>query len=235
MALPLYLAMTAEEMATANPLPPLGAAMTCHFSLYGKALEGMPSTLPEGWMVVLNDRVPVWKHDPEQVAQQLMDLSPAGVLLDFQRQADPAGAAMVKALAETLTCPVGVSQQWVDGLNCPVLVSPLPLTCSVSTHLAPWAGREIWLDVSTWGEKITVTAEGSTAASLPSVSTEGICHREEKLYCHYGTEVFSDRAEFTLYRTGEDIAALLVEAEALGVTRAVGLWSELKDIAKPSP
>lgn len=235
MALPLYLAMTEEEMAYADSLPALGAAMTCHFALYGTGLEALPSSLPEGWMVVLNDRVPVWNHDPGLVARQLMDLSPAGVLLDFQRQADSLGAAMVKGLAEQLVCPVGVSQLWADNLDCPVLVSPLPLTVSLSAHLSPWDGREIWLDVSSWGEKITVTTEGSTATSLPVFSTEGICHREEKLHCHYRTEVFEDRAEFTLYRTAEDIAALLVEAEELGVTRIFGLWSELKGIASPPP
>ena len=229
MALPLYLAMTAEEMATADPLPSLGAAMTCYFSLYGQGLEGLPESLPEGWMIVLTDRVPVWNHDSDLITQQLMDLAPAGILLDFQRPPDPLGIAMAKALAEKLNCPVGVSQPIAEGLSCPVFVTPIPLTHSLSSHLSPWAGREIWLDISSWGEKITVTAEGSTTTSLSVFSTEGICHREDKLHCHYITQVFDDRAEFILYRTAEDTAALLVEAEDHGITRAIGLWSELKD------
>ena len=35
---------------------------------------------------------------------------------------------------------------------------------------------------------------------------------------------------FTLFRTPEDLDALLTEGEALGVTRAVGLYQELHGI-----
>lgn len=224
MALPLYLAMTAEEMAATHPLPSLGAAMTCHFSLYGKALEGLPECLPEGWMVALNDRVPIWHHEPKEVADQLRVLSPGAVLLDFQQSEK--NTAFLQALLEALPCPAAVSQRWGQELDCPIFLEPVPPSRPLQTHLAPWKGRQIWLDISAWGEKITVTEADSITTPLPSFSTEGICHREEKLHCHYRTEVFEDRAEFTLFRTEEDIAALLVEAEDHGVTRAIGLWSE---------
>lgn len=230
MALPLYLAMTAEEMACTDPLPALGAAMTCHFSLYGKGLEGLPLGLPTGWMVVLNDRVPIWNHDPELVAGQLSELSPKAVLLDFQQTSTTKSARFLQALVEALPCPAAVSSGWCGSLDCPVFLEPVPPSRSLQNYLASWEGREIWLDVSAWGEKITVTTEGSTISSLPSIPTEAPCHREEKLLCHYRTEVFADRAEFSLFRTSADMNVLLVEAEALGVTRAVGLWNELKDL-----
>ena len=44
MALPLHLAMTAEEFNTC-PLPALPAYMACHFSAYGKGLQDLPQAL----------------------------------------------------------------------------------------------------------------------------------------------------------------------------------------------
>lgn len=229
MALPLYLAMTAEEMAYADPLPGLGASMSCHFSLYGSGLEGIPTKLPAGWMMVLSDRVPVWNHDPKLVTAQLQEAEPALVLLDFQGDHSSRVNAIIESIL-TLPCPVAVSQRWEQDFSCPVFLEPVPPSQSLTSYLAPWEGRDVWLDISTWGEKITVTKDGSTISPLPTTAKDGPCHREEKLRCHYQTKIFADRAEFSLFRTQEDIAALLAEAEALGVTRAVGLWTELQGL-----
>lgn len=171
MALPLYLAMTAEEMACPEPLPGLGASMACHFSLYGTGLEGLPPSLPTGWMVVLSDRVPIWHHDPKLVAAQLSEIAPQAVLLDFQQSVK--NLRFLQSLLEALPCPTAVSQNWGSEFTCPVFLEPVPPSRSLQDHLTPWADREIWLDVSSWGEKITVTTEGSTFSPLPSVSTEG--------------------------------------------------------------
>lgn len=55
-------------------------------------------------------------------------------------------------------------------------------------------------------------------------------HRDEKLHCHYQIHTDADSARFTLFHTPEDLDALLTEGEALGVTRAVGLYQELHGI-----
>ena len=55
-------------------------------------------------------------------------------------------------------------------------------------------------------------------------------HRDEKLHCHYQIHTDADSARFTLFRTPEDLDELLIEGEALGVTRAVGLYQELHGI-----
>lgn len=226
MALPLYLAMTKEEMAVCDPLPEQGVYMACHFSPYGTGLENLPDMLPEGWLLMVNDRIPVWDHEPERIADQLLSFQPDGLLLDFQRPGCSRTAAIVQKILEALPCPIAVSEVYARELSCPVFLSPPPLHQLLSEHIAPWEGREVWLDFAMDAEAITVNAKGTQYSSLPRQKAEKACHREEKLHCHYETEVFPDRAVFTLVRTKEDITDLLAEAEKSGITRAVGLYQE---------
>ena len=51
---------------------------------------------------------------------------------------------------------------------------------------------------------------------------------DERIHCHYDVEVLSDRAVFTICRYKEDLAALVEEAENLGVLGCVGLYHELQ-------
>lgn len=226
MALPLYLAMTKEEMANCDPLPEQGVYMACHFSLYGTGLCNIPETLPPGWILMVNDRIPIWRHDPNIIAAQLMEAAPEALLLDFQQADQPQALAIAEKILETLPCPTALSEGYARELSCPVFLCPPPLHQPLSEHIAPWQGRDIWLDLAMDAEQITVTKEGSHYSPLPRFSPEGICHRDSKLHCSYLTEVFPDRAEFTLTRTKEDILDLLTDAEELGITRAIGLYQE---------
>ena len=72
MGLPLYLAMTGGEISGAREVPH-PAWMACHFSPYGQALTNIPRELPEGAMLILNDRVPCQGHSPALAAQQLAE------------------------------------------------------------------------------------------------------------------------------------------------------------------
>ena len=74
MVLPLYLAMTAAEMYAVSSLPEKVAWMACHFSCYGTQLSNCPDSLPEGSMLIVNDRTPPAKHDPQRIIQQLTQL-----------------------------------------------------------------------------------------------------------------------------------------------------------------
>lgn len=232
MAIPLYLAMTAAETAT-GPLPENMAYMACHFASYGQGLSNLPSRLPPGALLILNDRVPVWQHDPQTVARQLLAaveaLSCSAVLLDLQRPGVSQTKAIVSAVTDTLPCPVGVSQHYAQALSGPVFLSAPPPDTPPERHIAPWAGREIWLEAALETLQITVTVAGSTVTGLPYRIPSEPCHRDGEACCRYHMELFDDRAVFTVSRTAADLAPLFEKVEALGVTKAVGLYQQLND------
>lgn len=230
MALPLYLAMTAAEMQENTPLPSNFAYMACHFSPYGTGLSNLPPWLPENSMLILNDRTPICGHDPALICSQLSDIIEqwqcSGLLLDFQRPGCEETAILAKHLVAVLPCPVGLSALYAESASCPVLLPPPPLDEPLECHLAPWSGREIWLEAALDGLRLTLTAEGCKATPIPFPALSG-GFVEEQLHCHYQIQTYADRAEFILYRTLEDLNALLEEAESLGVNAAIGLWQEL--------
>ena len=234
MAIAPFLAMTAAEIR-ANPhiTGPIGW-MACHFSPYGTGLSNLPEQLPEGSLLILNDRTPWWCHDPEKILDQLEErlrsLSCWGLLLDFQRPGVDQVADLVRLLATKLDYPVGITETYAPDLKCPVFLPPVPLQLSVQEHLAPWQGREIWLEAAGDGACVMVTPEGSHTTPLLPREFPQAGFQEDALHLHYITRVAEDRAEFTLWRTGEDIAAILEEAEHYGVTAAVGLWQELSGL-----
>lgn len=230
MALPLYLAMTAAEMGGNVPLPQKLAYMACHFSPYGTGLSNLPSSLPPGSMLILNDRIPVCGHDKHLIANQLADLtdncSCECILLDFQRPDVKETAELAELIVQSLSCPVGVSMRFAEKLDCPVFLPPVPPDIPIWAYLSPWEGREVWLEAALDGQVITVLESGSSTVPLfPWEHPEG-GQQDAALHCRYLIHM-DDDVRFTLFRTPEDLDALLAEAEALGVTRAVGLWQEL--------
>ena len=129
MVCPLYLALTAAEFQHMPQFPPNTAWMACHFSPYGDGLSNIPDALPAGCMLMVNDWLPVRKHSPERVAQQLKDtvehLAISRVLLDFQRPGNKETVAIVKRVLETLPCPVGMALPYARK-GFPVLLPPVP-------------------------------------------------------------------------------------------------------------
>ena len=232
MVLPLYLARTNAELFAEPPLPGRMAYMACSFSPYTLGLSGIPSALPEGSMLILNDRMSCQGHSPDLVASQLQEavehLDCESVLIDFQRPQSPEADAIVRKIVRSLPCPVAVTEEFAANLDCPVFLSPAPLHIPLVDHLAPWQGREIWLEAALGQAEILVTTDGITAAAQfpPEGLTDGFY--EETLCCHYHTKVEPDSIGFTLFDTIESLEKKLELAHALGVTRAVGLWQELK-------
>lgn len=226
-----YLALTAAEFRRCPALPEKCAWMACHFSPYGTGLTNLPKALPEGSLLILNDRTPVRGHDPRQILdtlrQAVEEFRCAGVLLDLQRPGCPDTAAIAKTLL-ALPCPVCVSEMYAQGLECPVFLPPVPLLRTVEEYIAGWKGREIWLEAARNGAVITVTAEGSRVSPLPVDAEIELPHYDGTLFCHYRILPFSDKAVFTLRRTESDLDALLEKAASLGITNTVGLWQELK-------
>ena len=231
MAFPLYLACTAAEFSNPDSLPAHPAWMACHFSGYSTGLSNLPTFLPAGSMLILNDRVPACGHDPNVISAQLRELAealnPACILLDFQRPENSDTARIAAALADFPVCPLVVSELYAKELRCPVFLSPPPADCRLKDWLAPWQGRELWLEAALDSTLITVTETGSFRRTETYSQPPADCFRETALHCRYRIRVTEDSVRFHLFRTQEDLKALLQEAETLGVTGAAGLYQEL--------
>ena len=230
MALPLYLAMTAAEISRATVLPNNCAYMACHFSPYGTGLSNFPQELPENALLIVNDRTPVQGHDPILIAEQLVQMAEdwkvSGILLDFQRPAQTETDRIAKAILAALPCPVGICEHYARELDCPVFLPPPPPDSSLNQYISHWHGRELWLEVALDSKAILITEEGSQSPPAPA-DLPFFPYRDSRLHCSYHINAQPDQVLFTLRRTAEDLGDLLTEAEALGVTRAVGLFQEL--------
>lgn len=225
-----YLAMTCGEMKGKTVFPAHMAWMACHFSPSGKGVSNLPSWLPPGSVLILDDSTPVAEHDAHVVAETLGSclerLQCTALLLDFQRVGNAKAGELAKYLCQSLPCPVVVSEGYADRLECAVFVPPVPTDETMAARLARWQGREIWLDTTMEGTEICLTAQGAKAASLPPWEQPAEGFADKRLHCHYRISMDGDRAVFTLWRTISDILAQLGEAEKLGVIAAVGLYQE---------
>lgn len=231
MPLPIYLAMTAAELRQNQPKSNEIAWMACHFSPYGTGLSNCPNDLPPGAMLILNDRTPVCGHDPALVAEQMKELVEclgcSRVLLDLQRPGEADTAAIVEAVLAALPCPVGVSECYGKTLSCPVFLPPVPLLMTPEAYLAPWKGREIWLEIAPSAGNYKITEQGCQQFPI-SYGDKRIIHKEEKLHCQYSIEACEDAVVFSIERSWDDLQSLRIGAEALGVTCLIGLFQEFK-------
>ena len=96
----------------------------------------------------------------------------------------------------------------------------------MTSRLARWRGREIWLDTTMEGLELVLTEEGANSTPLPHQTFPDCGLDDGALHCHYRISQQENSAVFTLWRTRSDICAQLEEAEAIGVTAAVGLYQE---------
>lgn len=181
-------------------------------------------------MLILNDRTPVCGHDPDLVAAQLKELaeqlSCSRVLLDLQRAGDKLTERIVEAALSALPCPVGVSECYGKELTCPVFLPPVPLLLSPQAYLAPWKGREIWLEIAPDASNYCLTEQG--CRQLPFFPMDKrIIHKEAELCCQYSMEMDEDSAVFSVERSRDDLHSLSLAAEELGVSCLVGLYQEL--------
>lgn len=234
MAMQQFLAMTGAEILEKEVLPSKVAWMACHFSPYATGLSNIPRNLPAGSMVIVNDRTPVCGHDPELIAEQLRFMADniccSGILLDFQRPNVPESAVIAQAILDKMSCPVGITECYAQTLDCPVFLAPIPHHLPPEEYLSPWQGREIWLETALDGTQITVTETGSSYTPLPFPEPAKLSHQDDELHCHYDIAVENDLIRFHLYRKPDDLLPLLTAAEKFGVTRAVGLYQEWKNI-----
>lgn len=225
-----YLAMTAAEMAGNSAFPRHAAWMACHFSPSGVGLSNLPNWLPPGCLLILDDSTPIHDHAPERIASELSGCMEkfqcAGLLLDFQRPGEAQTRELTAHLCEALPSPVVVSDVYAEELDCPVFLSPVAPDEAMASRLARWQGREVWLDTTMEGLEIVLTEKGAKSTPLPHQKYPDCGLEDRLLHCHYRISLSENSAAFTLWRTKSDISAQLEEAEALGVTAAVGLYQE---------
>ncbi len=238
MAIRRYLAMTAAEIGKISEDWESLAWMACHFSPYGRGLSNLPRALPAQSLLIVDDITPIHGHDPEIIGAQLTDcaeqLGCSAVLLDFQRSGYEENGILAKHLSQVLPCPVGVSEAYAVGLDCAVFLPPVPCHTPLTEYLAPWEGREIWLDMALDGVVLTVKENGTEHIPMPYPNLSAAGFAEEKLHCHYKIEKRKDAVVFTLWRTLGDLEALLEDAGGMGVAVAVGLYQELGELKKNS-
>lgn len=230
MAIPQYLAMTAAEMQNCPRFPAHIGWMACHFSPYGTGLSNLPQSLPEDSLLILNDRTPIFHHDPVRIAEELAACIEAfrcrGLLLDFQRPGNEELSVLVQTLQPSLPCPVAVSDLYAADAECAVFLPPVPLHLPLGEYISPWQNREIWLEMAPDCETITITEQGALfTGDNPEEIREG-GFADETLHCHYQISTEEDQIRFQLHRSREDLEALAAEAEAYGVTNAVGLYQQ---------
>lgn len=226
-----YTAMTAAEFHSARVLPSHFAWMACHFSCYGTGLSNLPQQLPDGAMVIVNDRTPVHGHDPKIITAQLQALfeaqKPACFLLDLQRPDNPETKQIAQAIVAALPCPVGVSSLYAEDLDCPVFLPPPAIDCPFKDHLLPWTGRDIWLEVAEDTQTATVTEQGCTFSPGAPSPAEGDLLLDEEVFCHYRSETAENALRVYLWRDKEALHKMLLSANDFGVTLAVGLYQQL--------
>ena len=202
MVLPLYLAMPASEF---RPVPYPALLM----------LDGL-EVPPMGVLPVVTDRFPLDGQALQRICQ-----GQEALLLDFVRPP----TTSLREIIQGLPCPCGAPPGYTE--EGPVFLPPASLHIPLEQYLAPYKGREIWLEAALQKQTVTVTTGGVTIdPPRPNRSFEGGFY-DEKLCCRFTQEFTEDTAVFTLFDTPETLVSKLDHAAALGVTRAVGLYQEL--------
>lgn len=231
MKIVLYAAMTAGEFEKCPPTSLPVAWMACHFSSYTTGLSNLPGHLPEGSLLILNDRTPICGHDPVCISRQLAEtvdrLNCSGILLDLQRP----GAEDVAAAVAALPCPVAATPDYARTLDCGVFLPPPPLTVPLAQYLSPWKGRELWLEAALEQCTVRVTRDGAHEVEY---DPKFFCpHVDEALHCRYGIDPGAAQVDFHLCRDWEQLAALMEEGAKMGIGRYVGLYQQLAPFSQP--
>ena len=227
MVLPLYLAMMDGEMQDSPSLPPRIARMGCTFDPDGPGLLDLPEALPQGGMLMVDDRNPISSQDPHVVATTLAEaadrLGITGILLDFERPPAAVSQAMAACIIRMLPCPVGIPPAYGASLDCPLFLPPCPLHIPMAEYLKPWQHRKIWMEARMLQQTVTVTSTG-TVYGIPSPAdnlTGG--YYDEILCCQCIPEITDAQVRFTLYDTPE---TLQKKWKHPNITRAIGLYQD---------
>ena len=203
MGLPLYLAVSGLEIHTI-PHP-------------ARFLLDPAQTLPPGVLPVITDFRPLTEEAVDRLCRAAQNWERA--VLDLEHPPTPAA----RTLLRRLPCPAAAPPGYGDG---PVFLPPAPLYVPLEDYLAPWRGREIWLEAALQQQTITVTSEGVRFSPAVPARWEGGFECRE-LCCRFTQEIREHQVVFTLFDTRETLPDKLDRARELGVHAALGLYCEL--------
>lgn len=229
MAIPICLAMTAAEFLCCQNLPSSVGWMACHFSSSGSGLSNLPSALPQNSILMVDDHIPFCGHDPETIARQLTEMARnfhlQVIILDFQREAEPATRALAALLHRQLPCSVVITPDYAPP-DAPILLPPCPLNTPLQKHIADDTGREIWLEIALEGLVMCIDKAGCHTSPVPYTDSKNFPHWDKEICCHYTITPSQNSVSFHLQRSRADLQKLLEIAPSLGIVHAIGLWQE---------
>lgn len=228
MSIPVYLAMTAADFS--SPLPERAAWMAVHFSVASRGISNVPTSLPPGSLVILNDQIPWNGHSTGQICSGLGELllrtRADGLLLDFERPPRPETMELAGALAvccQAMGCPVAMPPAYSSQVPSALFLLP-----GLGSGPLP-ENREVWAELSPTALRAVIGEDGvrKEATEPWAALREAANHpvfREPELGCLYFSRASDAEVEVQLFDTRETLV------ERLGrypqITRAVGSYRE---------
>lgn len=231
MEIPCYLAMTAAEFQNSPNIPSNFAWMACHFSPYGTGLTNLPTQIPDGSILLINDRTPIHGHDGKEVRETVMTVlerNPCrGIALDFQHDPTEEALSICRAL-EDLPCPVYVPPQYLRHNEQPVFLPPPCPLQTVEDYLAEYQNRPILLEVALDAGFLRIQTQGQDYFPRGSDAGSPYPHADEALAIHYRIETTPDSACFYFRRTLTNVAQIQHRCQDRFDCLFIGLWQEFK-------
>lgn len=225
----IYLAFTGAESAEMTAYPGKKAWFGCRFSSHSSGLTIHEPPQNKCDALILTDETPPNGHDPDQVSHALakaaLRMECQAIILDFQRAPTQESQALVKTILKSAPCAVIISAAHSSETDNPILLNPPPLWMPLAEAIAPWKGRDIWLEIGPESGTVSLKEEGSTYS--PCDTAGYFPFRDDALHLSYRIERLEGSLRFLLQRTANDLPAFLTEAKALGVTGVIGLYQEL--------
>ena len=226
-----YIAMTRSEFSSFRSSECLPAWMACHFSPYGIGISNLPDVLPEASMIILNDIIPPYEHDPDIIANQLNELASKAktntFLLDFQREKNRKTEAIVKELTNKLNGKVGVTEAYAENTTCAVfLTCPLPYQ-PLSKKISRWDGRDLWLELAVETSIVHISTSGSKITHVNKSILNAKDSYDNVLKSRYLTEINEKQAMITIERNPETLYLLEQEAASYDIELTIGLYQQL--------
>lgn len=220
-----YHLMSPGEIHKFSPSAPVAVLLCC--APFSPGLLIGPSRLPKGSVAVFTDRVTPTFHQSGRIAGELKALmktlhSPA-LILDWTGELSPWLEELLKQL-----CGVQlVLPPHLAGKEDSAVLVPSVVEKSLEDLLAPWNGRQIWLDMVSSAAQLTLTRNGCEVVPWQASIREGDLY-DETLCCQYRVETAQEEARFYLYETQQTRMKKLEKARSLGVAGAIGLWKDFK-------
>ena len=229
-----YLAMTASEIESTYATPEKMAWMACQFSPYNTGISNTPPSLPPGSIIILNDFIPIYNHDPQLISKQIAQLcdtfDASGVLLDFQRPFSAKYQAVAQSILNKLSIPVAVTESYAPNLSCPVFLTVPPLDTTPDQYFSKWKHRDIWLEIALESVKIDIYADKTQICFIDKPDNIKCYIEDKSCFCHYYAEKKEDHITFQLTRTADDLSKLIDKSIHYGVRKIIGLYQEFENL-----